>query len=79
MTYCLVASFASRGIDGIVILGNVQVQEMLVWKVGLAIGASVHVGFLVVDIVVLERGKVQGLVRRQRALHDGRLVCYGSV
>jgi len=68
----LLAAPAPSGIDGVMVLGNVQVQEMLVGEVVVAVDASVHVGLEVVDVVVVERGKVQGLVGRQRALDDGR-------
>jgi hypothetical protein len=44
------------------IFSNVEVEEMLVWKVLLALRTSVHVSFLVVDIVGIERVERQWFV-----------------
>lgn len=54
-TYRLFSLVTFRSVDGIMIFGNVEVEEMLVWKVLLALRTSVHVGLLVVDIVGVER------------------------
>lgn len=60
----MLATLSSSGIDGVVILGNVQAQEMVVGEVVMAIAASVHVGLEVVDVVLVKRGKFQQLMGR---------------
>jgi hypothetical protein len=56
-------SFSS--IDGIVVLCDVQMEIMLIWKVLVAFAASVHVDLLIVHIVILNRRESQRLVWRQ--------------
>lgn len=70
----LLAPFSLGCVDGVMILGNVQVQEMLIWKIPLAFRAPVQVGLAVVNVIVFKGGEIKGLMRRQRALHDGGLV-----
>lgn len=52
---------------------------MGVWEISMAFGASVHVRLVIVDIVLVERGEGQGLVRGKRAAHYSRLVRDGGL
>lgn len=58
------------------ILGNVEMQKVLVGKVLLALRTAVHMRLLVVDIVLFKGGESERLVRGKRASHDSGLVCY---
>jgi hypothetical protein len=44
------------------ILGDMQMEKMLIWEVLVAFRTTVCVFFLVVHIVLFERGKLQWLV-----------------
>jgi hypothetical protein len=61
-TYRFFTLVTFRSIDRIMVLCNVQMQEVLVWKVLLAFGTAVHVRFLVVHVVCIKRVKRQRLV-----------------
>lgn len=78
-TYRFLALVPFRRHDGIVVFGNVQLQEMLVGEVPMAFGTAVHVGFLVVHVVLVERGEGERLVGGKRAPHDSGLVRNGRV
>jgi hypothetical protein len=62
-TYRFVTLVTFRSIEGIVVLCNVQVQEVLVWEVLLALRTAVHMRLLVVHVVCIKRVKSEGLVR----------------
>lgn len=65
MTYCFLSLISFSSIDGIVVLCDVQMEIMLIWKVLVAFAASVHVDLLIVHIVILNRRESQRLVWRQ--------------
>lgn len=65
MTYRFLALISFCSIDGIMVLCNVQMEIMLIWKVLVAFAASVHVDLLIVHIVILNRSESQWLVWRQ--------------
>lgn len=52
---------------------NVQVQDVFIRKVLLALGASVGVRLQVVHIKLFDGGKRKWVVWWEQALHDGRL------
>jgi hypothetical protein len=49
-TYRLLSLVTFRCIDRVVILRDVQVQKVLIGKILLAFGTSVHVRFLIVEV-----------------------------
>lgn len=53
-TYRFLALVTFHGVERIMILGDVKIEEMLVRKVFLTFGTPVHVSLLVVDVVCLE-------------------------
>jgi hypothetical protein len=71
VTFCVV--------DRIVVLGNMQMQEVLIREVLLAFGAPVRVHLLVVDVVGFERVERQRLMGGQRTAHNRWLVRYGGI
>jgi hypothetical protein len=62
MTYRSLSFVSLSGIDRIVVLCNMQVQEMLVWKVLLAFAAPVHMRLLVVHIMFFNRSEGERLM-----------------
>lgn len=78
-TYRLLPLLFLCGVDGIMIFGDVQVQEMLVWEVLVALGASVQMHLLVVHVIFVEGCKRQWAVGRKRAFHDGGAVGHSTV
>lgn len=57
--------FITEGSDqGVVILGNVKVQEMCRWKIPLAFETAISMFFLVVSLIIADRGERQNFVRR---------------
>jgi hypothetical protein len=74
MTYRFLSLVPFSGIDGVMVLCNMQMEVVLVWKVLLALAATVHMDLVVVDIVLLNGRKSKRVVRGQRALHDDELV-----
>jgi len=75
-TYRLFASFPSGSNEWIVVLRNVQMQDVLIRKVLLALRAPVGMHLPIVYIVLLVRGKAHWIVRRKQALHDCGLLRY---
>jgi hypothetical protein len=62
ITYRSLSLVSLSGIDRIVVLCNMQVQEMLVWKVLLAFAAPVHMRLLVVHIMFFNRSEGERLM-----------------
>lgn len=65
MTYRFFSLVPLGSIDRVVVFGNMQMQEVLVWEVFLAFAATVHVKLMVVHIVFLNRSKSKRVVRGQ--------------
>jgi hypothetical protein len=53
-TYRFLSLVTFRCIDRVVVLCDMQVQKVLIRKILLAFGTSVHVRFLIVDIICIE-------------------------
>jgi len=78
-TYRLLASFSLGSVEGIMVLGDVQKQDVLIREVLLALGAPVHVGLMVVYMIVFEGRECKWLVRGKQALHDGGQLGHSQV
>lgn len=65
MTYRFLSFLTQRSIDGVVVLGDVQIQEMVVWEILLTLGTTVHVHLLIMNIILVKGAKGERLVRRQ--------------
>lgn len=66
---CLFTSrFAGFG-DGVMVLGDVEMQEVVVWEVGVAFGAAVDVYLLVMHVVVVKGREGQRFMRWEETLH----------
>lgn len=74
----LFASLPPGGVEWIMVLCNMQVQDVLVREVSLAFRTPVHVRFTVVHVILVDGGKSKGLMRREQALHDGWLLTHSS-
>ena len=78
-TYRLFASFPPGGIEWVMVLCNVQVQDVLVREVSLALRTPVHVRFTVVHVKLVDGGKSKRLMRGEQALHGGWLLTHGRL
>jgi hypothetical protein len=77
-TYRLFASFPPGGVERVMVLCNVQVQDVLIREVSLAFRTPVHMRFTVVHVILVDGGKSKRLMRREQALHDGWLLTHSS-
>lgn len=78
-TYCLFASFPPGGVEWVMVLCNMQMQDVLVREVSLAFRTPVHVRFTVVHVILVDGGKSKRLMRGEQALHDGWLLTHSRL
>jgi len=65
----LVPSLTLCSIQGVMVLGNMQIEEMLCRQVSLTLYAPVHVRLLIVNLVVFVACEVEAMVRWQCAAY----------